>query len=986
MSRIIANRQFIAGPSLRRFARYQRLRVGGSLLAVIMSLAATGAAHAQSAAKDADIEQVVVSASRITASGFQAPTPTTVLAVTDLEQTAMPNLFDTITQLPSLAGSTGVQAGTGGTSSANNGLSSFNQRGLGTIRTLTLIDGQRVVPANTTGVPDISEFPQLFVQHVDVVTGGASASWGSDAVGGVVNFITDKRYNGVKGNIEGGMSTFGDDTSALFQVAAGTDLLAGKAHIEASAEFYHNDGVHAPDNIGGALTNGRCCNLHPLTQAYTLTTTPAGVPENNPIINAQNSQSSEWGLITAPASLKGISFDANGNPTPFQFGTNCVGTICQGGDLTDSTIRVTVEDPITRSVFYTRLSYNISSDIEVYGTYSFGNVFSTDTAGGTRNTGITIQCGNAAGGPNAYLAASINAACVANKITSFTMARSYDDVPNISIRSARQMRRYVLGTDGTFNMFDKDWTFDTYIEHGENDTHVVIQNEFITANLTAAIDAVAGPNGQIQCRNPVAAAAGCVPIDIFGGALSDEQQPQISQTAAAYIAPHFNGPYSTTAERQEAASMAINGTPFKDWAGDVALAFGAEYREEAFKTTADPYSDGVTATNPFSAAYPNDPLINAAGGSNWFAGNFHHGSGNYHVAEGFVEFGVPLLNDDQWGKANLDLAGRATDYSTSGYVSTWKVGVTWDTPLQGVRLRALQSRDVRAPNLQELFAAPTVLHQNDINRLLPANAPTVSILVNNIGNPGLSPETAATTEVGIVYQPDFLPGFNASVDYYRVGLKKGIGTFSAQQEIDLCQVSGNANYCPLFNFSVTPATITVQPFNIASQITDGFDIETSYQFDLQNWGVPGSFVLRGLATHVSKFIANSGVPGAEITENAGTSVPLWKGFLTQSWTSDPVSFNLTERVFSEGVIDSNAIVCQAPNCPVPTVQHPTYSNDSYGGFFYLDIGGSYQMSKGMQAYFKVNNVTNLYPGPLQAAAPGFDPVGRLYLVGFRFDN
>ncbi len=172
--------------------------------------AAPGTSLQSNAADQADSgggSDIVVTGSRITSSGFTAPTPTTVIGAEQIENNAQPNIFNTIAQLPSLQGSTGVTTGTNSTSSGTQGLSSFSLRGLGTIRTLTLLDGQRVVGANVTGVPDISQCPQLLIERVDVVTGGASASYGSDAVGGVVNFITNKRFTGLKGNDQGGIST-----------------------------------------------------------------------------------------------------------------------------------------------------------------------------------------------------------------------------------------------------------------------------------------------------------------------------------------------------------------------------------------------------------------------------------------------------------------------------------------------------------------------------------------------------------------------------------------------------------------------------------------------------------------------------------------------------------------------------------------------------------------------------------------------------------
>ena len=186
----------------RPFAR-SRLKNLASTAALMAAFAPgmIGAAQAQ------ETENVTVSASRIIRDGFQAPTPTTVLGADDIAAQAQPNIYAAVIQLPSLMGSQGTQNNTGGTGGGNNGISSFAMRGLGSTRTLTLFDGQRIVPSNVTGIQDVSELPHLLIQRVDVVTGGASASWGSDAVTGVVNFITDKSFTGFKANLQGGVST-----------------------------------------------------------------------------------------------------------------------------------------------------------------------------------------------------------------------------------------------------------------------------------------------------------------------------------------------------------------------------------------------------------------------------------------------------------------------------------------------------------------------------------------------------------------------------------------------------------------------------------------------------------------------------------------------------------------------------------------------------------------------------------------------------------
>src|SRR5579859_2035235 len=231
-----------------------RVRLAGG--AAILALSA-GAALAQEG-----VEQVVVSSTRLQSAGFDAPTPTTVVSAADLEQQAKPNVFDAITQLPALQGSSGEGYNTGSTTTGLIGLSSLGLRGLSPLRTLTLLDSQRVVGGNFNGAVDVSQMPQMLIQRVDVVTGGASASWGSDAVAGVINFVTDKKFEGFKMNAQAGLTTYGDAGNTLFQMAAGSSFAGGRGHFEVATEYAYNDGLlprypvaqqHSanPENIDG---------------------------------------------------------------------------------------------------------------------------------------------------------------------------------------------------------------------------------------------------------------------------------------------------------------------------------------------------------------------------------------------------------------------------------------------------------------------------------------------------------------------------------------------------------------------------------------------------------------------------------------------------------------------------------------------------------------------------------------------------------------
>src|SRR5471032_975008 len=227
-----------------------------------LALMAAVSCYSTGAMAQEGVEQVVVSSTRLQAAGFDAPTPTTVVSAADLEAQAKPSIFEAITQLPALQGSTGEGYNTGSTTTGLIGLQALGLRGLSPLRTLTLLDGERVVGGNFNGVVDVSQMPQMLIQRVDVVTGGASASWGSDAVAGVVNFVTDKKFEGFKMNALAGLSRYGDMGTVTFQAAAGTSFWGGRGHFEVAAEYSYNDGLlpryptsqsygTSPEDIGG---------------------------------------------------------------------------------------------------------------------------------------------------------------------------------------------------------------------------------------------------------------------------------------------------------------------------------------------------------------------------------------------------------------------------------------------------------------------------------------------------------------------------------------------------------------------------------------------------------------------------------------------------------------------------------------------------------------------------------------------------------------
>jgi outer membrane cobalamin receptor len=1094
---------------------YNCVKIYSSILAGALALAlgssaawaqSAGASRAAAAGADSgnELETVVVTSTRLQNAGFDAPTPTQVLNSEALQQIAQPNIFDAVVQLPALQGSTGTTYEVGSTSTGLQGLSTLSLRGFSPLRTLTLFDGQRVVGSNINQTVDVSLLPQMLIERVDVVTGGASASWGSDAVAGVVNFVTDKKFNGLKSDVSYGVSSYGDNSTVTAKFAAGTPFLDGKGHIEIAGEYTKDDGVINDGNplshTGCTAIDGRswdtCAGAPEYSSASKI---PAGQPAYNFAPTVQGTTNTFYGIVSGGA-LMGTVFGPNGQASAFNYasggvatgsavvGSNgglcvqnsgCISTPSQLGDLSNQLQPNTLVSPISRDSTYIRLSYDVTPTSEVFATFNYGASATITEPAGSVGYNVTLPCNyaylpgsiNTAGALGAAAAAAavaagnLQQACYAGYFSPTASAATLAGYPvgsmpvGISLTTGsyqivdiyRQQRRFVLGGDGSFDLFDRNFTWDTYAEYGNNGAWINIANMPLKPNITAATDAIIGANGKPTCvqsaANPTGVAnaslpgpAGCQPYNIFVG------PAQNTAAANAYITPAA-GPYDFTTQVQEAWGADFNVRPVKLWAGDLSVAFGADYRLENFHAYSDPYGNGTNATSespvdPYTATYPQigagaftTAQATALGGT-WQAGNYHEGSGQYTVEEAFLETGIPLYKIPGWGSLDADLAGRFEHYNTAGGYYTWKMGLVWETPLPGVRIRALQSADLRAPNLSEAFAPVTSVNQGYTNPFTGASG--LNTFQASYGSTALSPETSKTKEVGIVFQPDYIRGLHASADWYSISVSNIIGNpYSYQQEINNCYAStpaggGNAslaqfctqqfittsnginlgptNTCALGS-GCTISAVNLYLGNLATTTTNGIDFELAYQFSLNKWGIPGSFGVRGLATHVYGFLNCPGTAGSFCTDYAGAlgyfsnstsysavggTIPTWKTVFTEQYANAWGSLFLSQRWFNAGTLNNNLQVCQPGSCPtISSAQYGAYPTIAYNhmpGALYWDAGINFNIwGSKAELYGKVNNIANLAP-PISAGTLGFggsfngtiyDVVGRMYYAGFR---
>ncbi len=909
---------------------------------------------------------IVVTGTRVVRDGYKAPTPTSVLGAEQIAAKAPTNLADFVNELPALSGSTTPRANVGSVSAGVVGINALNLRNLGANRTLILLDGQRVAASTLTGLVDINTIPQALVKRVDVVTGGASADWGSDAVAGVVNFVLDKDYVGLKGVVQGGVTTYGDDRNYNVQLTYGSKFAGDRGHLLVNGEIASNDGIRS---IGDRdWYSYRKLFVNP---AYAVTN---GVGNGQPQLivadNAGFATATPGGIITS-GPLRGTYFGPGGVPTQFNYGSIVSGNITVGGDAryADFGRSGDLDPRLHRQSAFGRLGYDVTDRVEVFVQGSYNRATSRVNTLNQFNFGnITIRP------DNAFIPASIASRVTAN----FSLGTFNEDLGPIVATTERQSARGVIGVRGDFDMGGSKWNWDVYSQRTVNRIYTDARLT-ITANYNNAIDAVRNASGAIVCRSTLTNPNnGCVPLNIFGTGV-------VSPAARDYV---LGTSYARTKLTQDVIAGTLRGDPFSTWAGPVSIATGFEHRTEQVSGTNDPLRSAALAAG---TAPP------------YFAGNFVASFGSYSVTEGFLEAVVPLAKDIPFLRT-LDLNGavRATNYSTSGYVTTWKAGVTW-SPIEDITFRATRSRDIRAPNLAELFQAGQTSTTSFVDPF--RNNASVTAFQVTSGNQNLNPEKADSLGLGVVLQPTFLPGFAASADYYEIKINDAITTLNAASLVALCNL-GNAALCgqitratsgTLVNGFYPIASVAVVPVNVARTKSRGLDIEASYRRPL----LGGNFTIRGLATRFIENYTNDGItPPTDAVGTNGTNgtlrntLPKWKYLASIGYDHDPIALTLTARGFSAGVYNTSYIECTT-GCPTSTTANTTISDNDLPGATYFDANITIKLVKGTEAFLAVDNIANKDPaqvafGPSIGAAPIsvnpllYDVLGRTFRAGVRF--
>jgi iron complex outermembrane receptor protein len=976
------------------------------------------------------LEEITVTGTRIISSGMVTPVPTTAVQAAELQNMSAGPLFDSLVQLPPFFANQAPEQVNGG---QNSGGSNLNLRGAGLNRTLVLLDGRRIVPTNRFGAVDVAMFPEELMRSVDVVTGGASASYGTDAVAGVVNFLLDTDFDGYKGHAQMGQTRYSDGDTYEAGFAFGVD--AGEnGHLIGSIEAFNVDPISGFDSL----------NKRSFFNNVARVTNPATTgPANLVLPNVSPTNWNQTGMITQAGSplLDRLVFNPNGTVAPLAFsgvGTLALtgGCACQSTPTRDfgSDVDNEVGAGNKRQTLFLHYRNDVNDNLTFYAQALAGH---NEVSDRRENVSFILTWAPRIFADNAYLPANI-ATQIAQPTGggSLTPGTTYPRSVGFQLfgindgahglPDVRQITENDLfsGTVGIEAQLDRDgfldgWRMNAYYQRGSNEQAFDTDNGIRVDRIPLALDAVVNSaNGQIACFAAIANPAvfgDCVPMNIFGGVQN------ISAAARNYIVDDYKHAQQDTT--QDFVEFVMTGDVTDGWgAGPLSAAFGASYRrEELDQSTPDPTDEfpatpsgrllsdlgvlapgirglipqhlpgGILGVRNVPAGYTGDLNSSAITFSSLRAI-----AGGYDVRDVFGELNIPIASDAGWANQfDISTALRWADYSGSGEIWAGKVGINWQVS-DAVRLRATQSRDVRAATLRERFdqtrGGTTV---ND-----PVLGGSISTASFSGGNETVNPEKADTTTAGIVWQPTGLEALSVSFDWYEIDINDAIAQLPAQSVVNAC-VPSNQSLCQFVHRDPINNTITRVDnlfINLQRQVIEGIDLELTYDF--------GDFAVRGFVTRLMENSTQS--PGGPVDDRAGdiggtgvgganSALPDLKTTVNLSWTRGPLSLFVQERYIGGGkldrfLIEGDRTLIQQLGLPST---YSTIDDNSIDSTYYTDLGVKYALGRNdeWEIFGNVNNLFNQEPrataqilgraGVNEFIDTLYDTLGRRIVVGAR---
>lgn len=937
-------------------SRYLALK-GSTALLLAAFASGTATAQQSSSSASGEVSTIVVTGSRIPRPDVVSNSPVNVLSNEEIRLTGTNETEQILNSLPQVVAGFGSQSNNPG-----NGTATVNLRNLGTVRTLVLQNGRRVVGSGEDGVVDINMIPPALIERVEVVTGGASAVYGSDAMAGVVNFVMKDDFEGLELGASAGMASRGDSERYNIDLTVGGNFADGRGNMVFYANFFDRAQTnsakrdHATVFMVDAVENGVGV-LVPGGNAVTPNGTLIG-PGLVGLTDQFGTTIGSRGIYFAEEGWRAYETSDGYNDRPVN----------------------NLQLPLKRYQGAVQGHYDLSQSVRAFweGTYSRSEVNSVlgalpmSTSGFIPGFQLDLR--------NPHLPANLRDLLATNldsdgdNLVPVNMNRRVlESGPRISNKT-RDFWRFVVGFKG--ELTEKlDW--EVFYNYGNNKLTdeqfggILIEN-FAAMFLTDPTDPTKCANGDPKC----------VVINPFGLGNMTQQMVDYYNVDLANI----------TEVSQKQAGATISGSLFNLPAGDVGIAVGTEYRREAAQFKPDELYVLGKAISRSAGLQPT--------------------GGNYNVTEFFGEVYVPILADMP-GFESLAFEGgfRYSDYSTAGSVYSYKMGGEW-TPISDVKLRGLYQRAVRAPNITELFsgATNTAPFATDFCNATPgrtaaerafcieAGVPAAVIDIfqqENVqiraitgGNPDLEEETSDTWSVGAVVRPDALPGLQLTVDYYNIKIKDAIAVFGGglQPTITACRtnLSFSNPFCEPMRTRDANGQLQDVPLlnqNIAKITSSGVDFRVDYNHSLGNNGdlayfLAGTYLIDNKTTS-SPVLNPVDCAGYVAGGSCGSANPTWRFTQRATWSYEQLQLSLRHRFIGSSK-DGRIAAAISSGAPAPLLAVPSTPN-----VHYFDVSAFYDITENITVFGTIDNLFDRKP-PLQIVdRQTFDAIGTRLTAGFK---
>lgn len=979
----------------------------------LMGLAAPAAAQTTSTSEQASqVSDVVVTGSRIRVRDTTGSSPIVTVGAEQLEEIGTATIETYLNSLPQLSPSL-----TKTNNNPSSGGSAFlDLRQLGTSRGLTLVNGRRLVPGASSGAVDISILPSGLMDRVEIITGGASAVYGADAVSGVVNFILKDDFEGAQVSAQYGISQENDGKEVQYNLILGGGFADGRGHLTFAASHNTRDGIQQTAreisrSARYCFNDGSCVpDGSPTTGDGTFSISPSATDAQ---LNQYLAYFTARGLTNPDLIYGGQRLGFNPDGSLFIAGTGD-GTFGYKGPNTsgwnpdemflyDFNPVNLLQSPYERTNFYSQMKYDLTDRIQFYGDALFSTYSSTNELAESP-AGFSIPVAT-----TGTLSPEVRALLTSAGVEKFSLSRRTTELGPRTYNYDTTAYQATGGFRGTLPPINgSEWAYDVYASYGKyRNTQEYLG--FPEANRIMA--ALAGcpdgsPTGPVGSQgNPTT----CVPLNPFGA-------NNITKEQAEYIAA--SGQIGVTEIEQKNVVASVTGDLFALPAGAVSFALGGEYRDLSYD---DMPPEGVQTGTLLGG--------NSAGPV----------KGSYDVWEVFGELRVPLLADQPFAHyLGLEGGYRWSDYSTGQTTETWKYGGEW-APVDWMRFRALQQRAVRAPSLGELYAtrqesypgvttgnldpcdkdsaARTGANASQVLALCQAQSSKINATWDSVGtqyrtfsggNLNLSPETADSTTIGAVFRapasvPSWASSLTATIDYFNIKIDDVISSIGFSTSLSRCF---NADFNPTFSNSNVycqnlhrdadtgyltstgqDGFITATNANLAVFKASGVDLAINYNITPADYGAPSWLGRLGFSTQGTWYenqqfqsdaaspMSDSFVGGIGDGTPGETTLPEWKFNTRFSWAYENFSASLRWTYISS-VVDDAADVASGDIGKI----------DAYSYFF---LNGSWAVNDTLELFGGIDNLFDKDPPryasgfQYQTDPSTYDVIGRYFYIGAR---